>query len=609
MWIPKSNVWNKDMTPSEQFLAERFLQRCDYDEAISKKHRTINGYTQLNELIKLCELSLKRIRTVKTLVVILKEAQSETIKQNINNDLIVNIYFQDLKKYIKSLNPEEELKTDNLDKVRGILYNLKKFSIQLEKYYFSNLLIELNKIDFKEEVKIQRELMSISNLIDLIIPFYLHKGYSINSLNEVFKRWINKGYHINLARFTKFFNNNKNLYELLVYIGNNELEINEIRNVVYKSGLGDIKSAKIFNSEFYNKKQYIDRDKVIYYSTEAKDPISFIRNQYDFLLRNLVINRDRNSLSIFNTFFKHSYFRRSTGNQRFFTKIKVDSDPISVNSRTSTLINSLIKDSTITTFNKNSQLDFIKDENLKKAIFYYNLGLGSKSIENSLSLIWTSLECILPYRIFKPDIENIRYILSKTISVGAFTRDIKYLIKRINSVDKVNDNCFEHIRINELDRNINCSTISKWMNWLLEDSENKFSEFNKQSSLLAFEYSALIRPISTGKLKFILDRINSSKESIEYQLQRIYLHRNQIVHSGDYINEYTNLWIHLEWYVGKLLYIIVKENEINKNFESTESLFLDIESQFDFITSYLEKNSSKNIKDSKRILESLYKIA
>src|SRR5690606_41006464 len=110
-------------------------------------------------------------------------------------------------------------------------------------------------------------------------------------------------------------------------------------------------------------------------------------------------------------------------------------------------------------------------------------------------------------------------------------------------------------------------------------------------------------------LKFILDRINSSKESIEYQLQRIYLHRNQIVHSGDYINEYTNLWIHLEWYVGKLLYIIVKENEISNNFETIESLFLDIESQFDFIISYLEKNSSKSIKDSKRILESLYKIA
>lgn len=609
MWIPKSSVWNKDMTPSEQFLAERILQRCDYDEAISKKHRTINGYTQLKELIKLCELSLKRVRTIKTLVVIIKEAQSETIKQNINNDIIINIYFQDLKNYIKNLNPEEELKTDNLDKVRGILYNLKKFSLQLEKFYFLNILIEFNKINFKEVNKIQRELTKISDLIDILIPFYLHKGYSINSLNEVFKRWINNGYNINLSRLTKFFNNNEKLFEMLVYIGNNEIEINEIRNIVYKSGIGDIKSAKTFNAEFYNHKQYIERDKVIYYNTSVKDPISFIRNQYEFLLRNLVINKDRNSLSIFNTFFKNSYFRKSAANQRFFTKIKIDSDPISVNSRTSTLIKSLTKDSSISKFNKNSQLDFIEDDNLKKAIFYYNLGLGSKSIENSLSLIWTSLECILPYRIFKSDIENIKFILSKTISIGAFTRDLKYLLERINSVDKVNDNCFKNIGINDLDRNINSNTIDKWMTWVLDDSENKFLEINKQSSLLAYEYITLIKPISTGNLKFILDRINSSKESIEFQLQRIYLHRNQIVHSGDYINEYTNLWIHLEWYVGKLLYIIVKENEINKNYETIENLFLEIESQFDFITSYLNKNNSKKINESKRILESLYKIA
>src|SRR5690606_22295089 len=128
----------------------------------------------------------------------------------INNDLIINIYFQDLKNYIKNLNPEEELKSDNLDKVRGILYNLKKFSLQLEKYYFINILIEFNKIDFKETKKIQRELIKISDLIDILIPFYLYKGYSINSLNEVFKRWVNNSYNINLSRFTKFFNNNEN---------------------------------------------------------------------------------------------------------------------------------------------------------------------------------------------------------------------------------------------------------------------------------------------------------------------------------------------------------------------------------------------------------------
>src|SRR5690606_17782772 len=96
MWIAKPENWNTNSTQLERFAIERIIQRCDFSENISNKHRTSNGYTQLKELIQYCELSLKRSRTIKTLIVVLEEATSPYVKQNISSDCIVKKYFVDL---------------------------------------------------------------------------------------------------------------------------------------------------------------------------------------------------------------------------------------------------------------------------------------------------------------------------------------------------------------------------------------------------------------------------------------------------------------------------------------------------------------------------------
>lgn len=241
-------------------------------------------------------------------------------------------------------------------------------------------------------------------------------------------------------------------------------------------------------------------------------------------------------------------------------------------------------------------------------MYYYNLALGSKSIENSLSLLWTSIETILPYRTYKADIENVRDIFGKTFSFGSFTRDIQYLIRRIAVVNTVNKGCFNTIGLNSLPKYNRGNDMHLWIEWLKEDSQNKLKQFNSISSLLANEYLNTMKPIIEGKLVSILERINHSKESIEFQLQRIYLHRNQIVHSGDYINEYTNLWIHLEWYIGKFLYYIIIKTEINNEYKNIEELFRNLESDFEYCYSYLEKNPNKLCKDSNKIIKSLLEI-
>ncbi|GEN76915.1 hypothetical protein [Chryseobacterium hagamense] len=607
MWVPKNSTWHNDSTKLERFFIEKIIQRCDYDETISKKHRTINGFTQLQELIRLAELSKKRIRTLRTLIVLLKEAKSKYIKQNIVNDIIIIKYFADLKDYILNFNEDDSFKNDSLDKIDNFIHNLKKFSIQLEKYYFKYIVQELKEVDFKEKVKIERITDLISKLVDIIIPYLLHKGYSISTLNEVLRSWIQSREYISLEKFLDFFSHSEHFYELIVFIGNNTVDNEDIKNIIYSKGFGNIRKAIDFTYDFEKPKSSGHRDEVICYETRTIDPVSLIRNQYDDLLKSTVISKDRKSLNIFTNFFKNSYWRKTGSSHKFFKNIIISGDPISVTSRRGTVFLSLIDNKSIL-FNENSSLDFIKNDQLKKALYYYNLALGSKSIENSLSLLWTSIESILPYRSYKADIENVRDIFGKIFSYGSFTRDIQYLIKRIFTVNTVNQGCFNTIGVNSLPKYNRGTDMYTWIEWLKNDSQNKFKQFNDISSLLANEYLYTMKPILEGKLESILERINSSKESIEFQLQRIYLHRNQIVHSGDYINEYTNLWIHLEWYIGKFLYYIIFKTEINSEYSDIEELFRNLESDFEYCYSYLEKNPNKLCRDSDRIFKLLLEI-
>lgn len=607
MWVPKSSSWNSSTTILEKFFIEKIIQRCDYDEAISKKHRTINGFTQLKELIRLAELSKKRIRTLRTLIILIKESKSEFIKQNIVNDEIIANYFIDLKNYILDFNEDNSFKNDSLDNIDSLIHKLKKFEIQLENFYIQNVITEFKSIDFSEKDQLERPVKRITNLVDIILPYLLYIGYSISTINEVIRNWIVTREHINLDKFLDFFNNEEALYELIVFIGNNQNDNKEIKNIIYKKGIGDIEKASKFNNEFSTPKICGPRDELISYQILAKDPVSFIRNEYDNLLKDLVVSKDRKSLNVFTNFFKNSYFRKDKSSHIFFKNIIISGDPISITSRKSTLFLSLINNRDIS-FSDDSPLDFIKNHQVKKALYYYNLALGSKSIENSLSLMWTSIETILPYRHHKADIENIRELFGKTFSFGALTRDIQYLINRIIVVSTVNNGSFNKLGVKSLPKYCVGEDLTRCIEWLKKDPVIKFNKFNKVSPLLATEYMNTVRPLIDGDLNLIFNRINESKSSIEFQIQRIYLHRNQIVHSGDYINEYTNLWIHLEWYIGKFLYFIILETEINSNFKSMEDLFINLESNFEYAYSYIEKNPTKLCTDSSKVLEMLYEV-
>jgi len=602
MWVSRKNSWNPDITPLEKFLAERLIQRCDYEESISNKHRTINGYTQLKELIKLCELSAKRVRTINTLKVILAESKSINIKQSICRDYIINSYFVDLKTYISDFDINSLNDKNDLAKVNQLLHNLKVFEKQLDKHYLLSLVKELTSIDYKEKSRINRELNKLSSLIDLLIPYFLFKGYSIVSVNEVLRKWLEKQYRVTAQRLINFFNFNNSEYEFIINIKDDGEAAKDFIKL-FKNNLKGTKEVTktSVNKSIEPKNQIKKSNKVLSYTYHCFDPHAHVRDNYDNLLKELVIGKDRKSLAPFTDYFDQCFWANNNHRKKRYYKIKIFSDPISVPARRSTLRESLIKDPNLPTFIKTTEIPVPENHQIYKSIYYYNLALGSKSIENSLSLLWTAIETIVPYRVENSDINNIKHLLSKSLSVGCFCRDIYSFISRLILVNKQNENCFTNIGIPNTNNLDNMDDFLQWYNWLLNSSAENFDCIKETSELLAYEYTNLAKPLSEGKIDFLLNRLSTSKDSIEYQLQRIYLHRNQIVHAGDMINEYSNLWLHLEWYIGKILYHCLSQIEFQKTQINLKDVFRQMEADFDYLNSYMNKNKNTKIKDSPKI--------
>jgi len=328
----------------------------------------------------------------------------------------------------------------------------------------------------------------------------------------------------------------------------------------------------------------------------------------------MIIGKDRLSLELFNYYFEGCYWSmlpRNENGKMMWTKAELGLDPICVESRESTLRKTLENCQQEFSF-KYKMKDLLpvpKNQQVRNAIYNYNMALGSKSIQNSVALLWTSLEALLPYRTANTDIESVQDFVSKTLSLGAISRDIHSFVLRFKACNSENKGLLNELNTDSFSP---CTTVKgtlEWFIWLSEADSTvtsfRFSKMRECSQLLAYQYSKLGTLIGKGNGKDLLRRVLSSKESIQFQLQRIYLHRNQIVHSGDLVNEYMNVWLHLEWYIGKLLAYSMIKSEFSKDSLELKSIFSKLESDYDYLVSYFEKNPSIMITDAQRLLPAL----
>lgn len=616
----KADEWPKRQTQLEKFMVERILQRCDADTVISKKHRTTSGYTLVNEMIHLCDITEDKPRYVKTLISTIKESRELDFGQNICSDIIIDKYFVDLKHFIKSFDIISlgNMSEVNYSNLKTFKHQLQIYFSQLEENYYNFLMEELKSIKFGvTKIGFNREADKLTKLIDLKITYLVHNGYSTSSFFEVLNRWIETGYRITARRVIQNFRFAKKQINIVHKFNSKKGDIvKDFISIIEKKFAKNIKTydGSEVPEGMFSGFDFSETDFLVTYTVTCVEPHSFLRTLFDEIIKNIVVLRNRHTLSTFNRFFLYSYWKFNSKSSKIYNKFKLYDDPINVKSRKNTLIITLKKCNYHSKIKlvENGKLPIINNPQLNAAIYFYHLALGSKSIENSLSLLWTSLESLLPYYSRKSNIESVKEFVSKSLSIGAVSRQLQSFTNRYNSY---NQNTPNPIKVDEWKwkgRILSSEELVDFFNLITnlndEGATTITSILKDKSNLIAMEFTSLGKPLSSESLFYLKTKIENSEKSIRYQLQRIYLYRNQIVHSGEMINEYTNLWKHLEWYVGKLLFYAVSEVEIYKNSNSLEDCFRKLEGEMTYLISYLEMNKKIKVKKvSPRITNLIFK--
>jgi hypothetical protein len=601
MWVSKANDWHGNHTDLTKYFFEKVKQQVDFEEVISNRHRTTNGHTLIAEIIEVASMTLKRKKSYRRLASLISECLDKNLSNNILNDFILNKYHQDVIAYYKDI--ANRIKDDN-SLIKDIQLKSKVNLARLDDDYIQNLYFEITSLDF-QSTKFLEVSKKIDEIVNCLIPSLLHVGYSPTSISDIAYRMVRKESGVSSPEnFAKHFNKHQAEYEFLVIAKANSPELNEQLELFDDLDI----SYNHVNYTYVRKlidygRLDLNSDQVIFQLNQTCiDPHNFLRSIYERSIRYFVLSKNRESLSYFNDFFENIYWRFTKTNMGFQpSNIKVD--PINIRSRENTLIATLKLLSEDYDFKFNGKLPNIQD--LSDSVYFYNLGLGSKSIENSLMLLWSSLESLIPYRFHSNDIENIQYFVSKSLSLGSIGRRVTSFAKRLIQTEEFDRNLdFRKLGI-QPELSFFRDKFTYWPFWLADDSkihssDDPYDVIKASSNMLCKQYTELNMLFSGHKYVYKVDAlsqmIDSSKTSIEYQLDRIYLHRNQIVHSGKFINEYSNLWTHLEWYVGKLLSYCFFKHYIG-DFSSKENAFLELEADFDLLTNLLKNHENKKVSE------------
>jgi hypothetical protein len=611
MWISKKDEWNPRHTLLSKYFLERIIQLVDYNEIISNRHNTVNGPIIIAEIIELCKSVLLRQKSVNRLKSILKEALEEKISSSLVQDVVFKSDFSDIIQFYKTF-PVDSLqngKRVNEKAIKDLSIKSRVFLRRLETFYFQILQKHILSLD--EDPKVfKRNADQLDQLLNCLIPYLLYNGYSATSISEVAIKLIGNPRKNPLERFFSMFNFQKRPFTFLINIGDNENEYNVFLNQLKKhqTSFEFMETTDIKRSIFFKEVEYDPTDKFIRIEEDALDPHSYLTTLYDDCLKYTVIGQDRISLQFYTIFFKYAYWKGADSYK--YHPIYVNLDPINTLNRKSTLRTSLATLSKIYNFkfDKTTELPYL--EGIEQSVYFYNLALGSKSIENSMSLLWTALESLIPYHPKGNDIDNIQHFVSYFLSVGGIGRQLNSFVYRFRNTNHINERCLTDLGTTGYAHLYSEKGLLQWMDWITmipaEVKDDPFEKMNDTSVLLCYQYCQLNEKwggiaqkdgsIVNGKVSHWLSRIEKSQLAIKYQLDRIYSHRNQIVHSGTFINEYSNMWSHLEWYVGKLItYCYLYHYNTGDSSFSKKEVFLALEGEVEHIKNVLQKNKDKDI--------------
>lgn len=625
MWVSKSCKWGPNHSKLSKYFLERLIQQLDGGELITNRHRTSNGLIIVHEIIELSRATLARQKSINRLKNVLLEGLDKGIPSNIVNDIILRKHFIDIVEYYRRFDIETLTSNgrNNEKVIKELQSKSKIFFTRLKNYYFDFIKDDFLKLD-QDPLKFGRNVFVLDRLINALIPLLLFNGYSASTITSIAKGLIKADGSDSVRNLLKYFTGKFKIYEFIINLGPECIEAEAFVNLLLKAKY-DVKKQELeeiiaqeFKGNFIRQKG----DVVIKLTHEYFDPHSFITLIYNHSLKIHLLKKHRITLQFYTNFFNAVYWREQSNTPKKYSAINVFIDPLNTSRRNSTLLMTVEKCAKNYGYEFTSESDLPIINQIAPAIYYYNLALGSKSIENSLSLLWTALETLVPYHLHNNDIDNVQHFVSKFLSIGSFGRQLNSFVLRFIQTNSVNDHKLSAVGTIKFENPYSTDGMIDWTNWLTTNlfesgsQSDPFPILESVSNLLCKQYCDLNEvwggkivagvPSKRGTSKLWADRIISSELSIKYQLDRIYLHRNQIVHSGKMYSEYSNLWSHLEWYVGKLLSYCVIYYLVNGRFNK-QSAFNELEGDVQQINLILKENENRDLYLMKEYYHILFK--
>lgn len=575
--------WHNSHTDISKYLVQKLVQLVDPNEIITNRAPTTNGLILAEELVQVADMSLKRWKNHRRLISLINESVDNKIPTSIANDIVISKHF---KSFILTL---EKLGDNiNLEAAKYIHRESYISSSIIRKNYFQLIKEELSKVDVNS-TQFKRNADIIDKTLPTLVSQWIYDGHSSGFIllaASRLRKWNTRGIIDGIFKISSLDNDRE--YRIFIS-GPIHEDIRNILNTEQTSLLTtNLKDKTITPNASRNSRDGLPIYDGYEFKAVGKDPHSAFLTAVSNLQRRIFLRKPKFGMDNFSVLWENPFYL----NRYKYASLnyKIGRYPITPSTRTNTLEESLYK--------INNPISELTDEILtllEEPLYFYNLAQNAPTVENSYALLWTCLESLMGLRTDVSDIQTVQDNVSEALALGAIGRRISSFVMRLISCKEIDINSLALPTHNTYSLN----DLGAWGAWIADQTvrdtaRDPYNELQK-NSLLCNQYCKL-----NDKWKNhngILDDINHSKTKIVYQLDRLYLTRNQIIHSAKFRNTSMHLWSHLEWIVGKLLAqsLIITSQHTYINTDSRDIIFSIIRNQYTETIDFISRNSGKSI--------------
>jgi hypothetical protein len=624
--------WNPAHTVLSKYVVTRLFQLVDIEEVITYRTPINNGIILLEEIYEVAKLCQEGSIRFDNLYELIQEATNKDFSFSLINDPVIHCFYRKVIDFYKGIAAKN--KKEIIDSIKTIQTNAFIHVTTIRRNYTYKVceLIE-NKLDTTPNgfFSAFNNPPNLDHILIALIAQSLRNGNSITNLKISFQNLVNiQAYKPEKnSSFSKFI-----CQRLSTICGDKEITNTYfLEQPLLEEGFQKKLCAKQANHE--GKSGYE-------FTTTGKDVTSAFVKAVTSAFRTLSLTKQELSFDVMNVFWESTYAINAIKSQkdvseednsegdyseekRKIKKLNFDQEPLVRKYRPQTLNYSLRK--ILRLEDKDNPLEKLYDnklDDLEDSLYLYNLALNVPSLENSYLLLWIALESLMGLKGQTSDIKNIQDNVAQALALGAVGRRANATVQRL----RLTYDIFQTAGMNQwkdktfapddkpYTSEYHPLGLCEWIEWICrkEDTPNgdthmqidrpPYRDFN-QEPVLAKQYLDLhgdaanrIKGWKTlGDLREIL---LSSEKKTKYQLSRLYRARNEIVHIGRFNSTYPYLWLHLEWYVGKLLATaILSINEfsgINGNYK--DIVFAALRGQYEATSEFLQNHSSNPIQAS-----------